>query len=281
MFSTNEIIERCIARYIDTHGFELKQKLLNLDDCVSAAEHKQQLDGCRKEYDILAQENQRLEKESKELVQRKQELAQCCSDREKAERERDAYKQSLSSCEQKLKTEKAYREAAEQERESLREMVRRTEQIKANLSYYEAAYGELDQVYRAYQQLDFGLQQGLSGIFGNGDSPLEFFCGALQEQNLARLWDFLSHTFNQGGLDPEQGAILQKLFDFCFAAVNSSQREKQYDRLSDETGGGFDSRTMLRSSGSRQLGRVQRVLLAGYTHHVSGSIVRQSLVEIG
>ena len=73
---------------------------------------------------------------------------------------------------------------------------------------------------------------------------------------------------------------LSAIFDFSFSAVNRSQREPLFKRLAAHEGVAFDGDTMGRTADSPQLGRVKRLVFAGFAHEVTGSVVRRSLVKL-
>lgn len=137
--------------------------------------------------------------------------------------------------------------------------------------FYRTTYAELENAYKIYLSLDEATRFDLAGIFGAGDTATGFFSGAVQESHLAQFWDYVSRHVDD--------TRLAELFDFCFAAFNRGFREPPYSRLVAERGTYFDDETMRRTSNSRQMGRVARVLLQGYRYS-SGNVIRQSVVEL-
>ncbi|MBR4383250.1 MAG: hypothetical protein IKP64_06805 [Selenomonadaceae bacterium] len=139
----------------------------------------------------------------------------------------------------------------------------------ANL--YRTTYAELENAYKIYLSLDEATRIDLAGIFGTGDTVTGFFSGAVQESHLAQFWDYVSCHVDD--------SRLAELFDFCFETFNRGFREPPYSRLVAERGSYFNDETMRRTTTSRQMGRVARVLLQGYRYS-SGNVIRQSVVEL-
>ena len=137
--------------------------------------------------------------------------------------------------------------------------------------FYRTTYAELENAYKIYLSLDESTRFDLAGIFGAGDTSTGFFSGAVQESHLAQFWDYVSRHVDD--------TRLAELFDFCFAAFNRGFREPPYSRLVAERGSYFNDETMRRTTTSRQMGRVARVLLQGYRYS-SGNVIRQSVVEL-
>ena len=219
----------------------LRQKILNLDDYVS----REEFEALKEELAALSREKNSLQSESERLTQENNFL------------------------EEKLL-------AAEKIRNDLEN---RLEKISAERDYYREAYADLDAAYKNYRSLDGNLRYQLAGIFGDAETVQGFLIGAANEKHLNDFWDYLRYSLNDNRLSADDAKILTGLFDFCFDAFNRSSREPIYSRLKAERGSRFNSRTMTRTSDSRQLGRVQSVLLEGYVDRV-GNVIRPSLVFI-
>lgn len=166
--------------------------------------------------------------------------------------------------------------AAEENQQGLEN---RLAKISAECDYYRDAYAELDAVYKSYRSLNEKIRYQLAGIFGDAKTVQGFLIGAANEKHLNDFWDYLRYSLNDNRLSADDAKILTGLFDFCFDALNRSSREPIFLRLKTECGSRFNSSTMTRTSNSRQLGRVQSVLLEGYADRV-GNIIRTSLVFI-
>ena len=139
-------------------------------------------------------------------------------------------------------------------------------------NFYRDSYSDLDEAYKIYLTLDEATRYDLSGIFGAGESATGFFSGAVQEAHLAPFWDYVSRRTDNDKLS--------QLFDFCFDVVNHGFREAPYVRLQVESGDYFDLDFMRRTSQSRQMGKVARVALQGYSYS-NGNVVKKSIVELG
>lgn len=164
--------------------------------------------------------------------------------------------------------------------DSMKEKVKEAQQQKEILDYFSNGYGEIDSMFKTYQQLNEDIRDELQGIFGNADTPVMFFCNALQENHLDNFWDYISNKINSGKIDRNIEKSLCKLFDFCFDMVNNSQQKPLYKRLQVQKGFDFDNTYMIKTADSSQLGNVKEVKLAGYVYTLSNKIVRRSLVQV-
>jgi len=191
------------------------------------------------------------------------------------ERER-TLSRNVDSLQIELVTSTRRLEAAE---ENCRDLERSLEKISAEYDYYREAYAELDAAYKNYLSLNEKIRYQLAGIFGDAQTVQGFLIGAANEKHINDFWDYLRYSLNDNRLSADDAKILTGLFDFCFDALNRSSREPIFSRLHTERGSRFNSLTMTRTSNSRQLGRVQSVLLEGYADRV-GNIIRTSLVFI-
>lgn len=191
------------------------------------------------------------------------------------ERER-TLSRNIDSLQIELVTSTRRLEAAEK---NCRDLERSLEKISAEYDYYREAYAELDAAYKNYLSLNEKIRYQLAGIFGDAQTVQGFLIGAANEKHINDFWDYLRYSLNDNRLSADDAKILTGLFDFCFDALNRSSREPIFSRLQTERGSRFNSLTMTRTSNSRQLGRVQSVLLEGYADRV-GNIIRTSLVFI-
>ena len=109
---------------------------------------------------------------------------------------------------------------------------------------------------------------------------MDFLYGSVQKGHLEQLWDYVKGEVESADIDEHAGKLLMTLFDFSFDAVNRSQNEPLYRRLDAPQGSAFDNDTMGRTATSPQLGRVKQLMFAGFSHEVTGSVVRRSLVRL-
>lgn len=164
--------------------------------------------------------------------------------------------------------------------DSMKEKIKEAQQQKEILDYFSNRYGEIDSMFKIYQQLNEDIRHELQGIFGNANTPIIFFCNALQESHLDNFWDYISNKINSGKIDKNIEKNLCKLFDFCFDMVNSSQQKPRYKRLQIQEGFDFDNTYMIKTADSNQLGTVKEVKLAGYVYTLTNNVVRRSLVQV-
>lgn len=155
---------------------------------------------------------------------------------------------------------------------NLNNAVKARQAAERTADFYRDTYSELNAAFKIYQTLDDSTRFDLAGIFGAGDTAAGFFSGAVQESHLSPFWDYVSrHADNEN---------LSRLFDFCFEMVNRGFREPPYSRLNVEQGNYFDSDFMRRTSQSRQMGNVVRVVLQGYQYS-EGNVIKKSVIELG
>lgn len=274
-------IEKCIEEYIETHLVELKRKFINIDGLVSKEEYDekcQAFDEKKEQVEQLEQNLAACEKEKQNIEKRLKEKTKECDERSsnynELKMQQKELKQELDVCrEEKEKAEKAL-EAGKKTLEDAAE-------IKKQLADYEKCYGEIEKIYQEYQTLSDDVRTEIKGLFGRANTPISFFCCALQEARLDKFWDYICNKINNRQLEQTQVQCLCRIFDFCFDRVNDSQQYPLYKRLDIQRNIPFDSRWMRKTSDSSQLGIVQAVELSGYSHAVSGKIVKYSLVTVG
>lgn len=150
----------------------------------------------------------------------------------------------------------------------------------AQLQDYAEKYADIEQAYNSYKKLSDTTKFALEGIFGDAVSPTNFLAGALPEDHLKSLFDYVATAINSG-TNPAEIDILHGIFEFAFNAANNGRREKIFTRLNVSAGNTFDSDEMRKTSSSAQSGTVQKVLLVGYKFSRTGKIVKPSLVVIG
>lgn len=150
----------------------------------------------------------------------------------------------------------------------------------AQIEDYAEKYADIEQAYNSYKKLSDTTKFALEGIFGDATSPTNFLVGALPEDNLKSLFDYVATAMNSGN-NPAEIDILHGIFEFAFNAANTGRREKIFTRLNTSSGNIFDDEEMRKTSNSAQSGAVQKVLLEGYKFSRTGKIIKPSLVVIG
>ena len=165
-------------------------------------------------------------------------------------------------------------------RQSVEQQVEEAAKNQKELARWQADYGELAAAYDNFSALNLKHRNEIAGIFGGCDTPGSFFCGAFQKGHLEQLWDYVRDEIVEEDVEEEEQKRLSSLFDFSFEAVNCSQREPLFRRLAASVGDAFDGDIMSRTAKSPQLGRVERLVFAGFAHEVTGNVVRRSLVEL-
>lgn len=224
----------------------------------------------------LEVEKMALQREKKSL---QDEISAANSEIENLKSERD----KLAAAVQNLETEK---NKIERENNFLQDRIAAAsekldlfEETATALQYYKNSFAEIDNAYQKYLSLNEKIRYNLAGIFGEGTNIQGFLFGAANEKHLNEFWEYLRYSINDGRLSEGEKNTLSAIFDFCFNALNKSSRDKIFVRLNTEIGSNFDNRIMTRTSDSKQLGKVKKVLLEGYANRV-GNVVQPSLVLI-
>ena len=198
--------------------------------------------------------------------------------------EKEQIEKKLSECEKNLnkanKTIVDIKNEAGEIIDSMKQEIEEAHKQKKTLDYFAAGYGEIDSMYKMYQNLDENIHEELSGIFGSADTPIQFFCSALQENHLDNFWEYICSKINSGKIDKDTEGMLNNLFDFCFDMVNTSQPKPMYKRLQVQAGFDFDNNYMIKTSSSSQLGIIKEIKLEGYVYASSNKVVKRSLVQV-
>lgn len=300
-----DFIEKCVENYIEEHLADLKRKLLNMDGFKSDEEYKNlqlqfeeandknkklqtnienlqdENSGLKQNQEVLQSDLEAADKKQKELEQKNKDLV---AENEKVNDEKEKAEKKLAECEKNLnEANKAIADIKNKAGEVIDSMKREIDEARKQretLDYFTAGYGEIDRMYKMYQQLDEDIRGELAGIFGSADTPIQFFCGALQENHLDNFWEYIRDKINSGRIDNDTEGMLNNLFDFCFDMVNGSQSKPMYKRLQVQAGFDFDNSYMIKTSDSSQLGVIKKVKLAGYVYASSNKIVKRSLVLV-
>lgn len=293
-----DFIEKCIEKYIDEHLVDLKRKILNLDGFKSDEEYenlqsqysqiKDEKGNLQRYIDDLHEEKNELEHKKEilevELEENTEKICKLERDFVRLHKENEALKVNLIKCETNLDRANNVINDIKNEAgkmiDSMKEKIKKAEKQKEILDYFSNGYGEIDSMFKIYQQLNEDIRDELQGIFGNANTPIIFFCNALQENHLDNFWDYISNKINSGKIDRNVEKSLCKLFDFCFDMVNSSQQKPRYKRLQIQEGFDFDNTYMIKTADSNQLGTVKEVKLAGYVYTLTNNVVRRSLVQV-
>lgn len=300
-----DFIEKCVENYIEEHLADLKRKLLNMDGFKSDEEYKNlqlqfeeandknkdlQTDienlrsensGLKQNQEVLQNNLEAVNNKQKELEQKNKDLV---AENEKVNDEKEKAEKKLAECEKNLnEANKAIADIKNKAGEVIDSMKREIDEARKQretLDYFTAGYGEIDRMYKMYQQLGEDIRGELAGIFGSADTPIQFFCGALQENHLDNFWEYIRDKINSGRIDNDTEGMLNNLFDFCFDMVNGSQQKPLYKRLQPQAGSDFNDSYMIRTSDSSQLGVVKEIRLAGYVYTSSNKTVKRSLVQV-
>ena len=260
---SEELDERIVEYFSKEENLHsLRQKLLNLEDYRLKSEVDNDLRAFNEEKVRVIEE---LKKKYKKAME------------EMAEEYRLKIRQMEEKYEAKLRQKNSeladYRSSVEKE-------LRKATENKAELAHWHSDYSDIAKAFSNFSALSQKNRDAIAGIFGGCDTPLDFLCGSVQKGHLEQLWDYVSDELDTSDLEEQEADLLSALFDFSFDAVNRSQREPLFRRLTAPQGAAFDGDTMGRTADSSQLGRVKQMIFAGFAHEVTGSVVRRSLVKL-
>ena len=300
-----DFIEKCVEKYIDEHLADLKRKFFNLDGFKSEDEYKDlqtkyielndKVENLQTDIEALTTDKTNLEKKNKflqdevetakdELQKKIRENDELVIENNSIKDEKEQTEKKLAECEENLKVANQtiidIKNEAGEIIDGMKQEINEAHKQKATLDYFTAGYGEIDDMYKMYQKLDEDIRGELQGIFNSADTPIQFFCSALQENHLDNFWEYICSKINSGKIDRDTEGMLNALFDFCFDMVNISQQKPMYKRLEVQQGFDFDSSYMIKTSDSSQLGNIKEVKLAGYVYALSNKVVKRSLVQV-
>lgn len=255
-----EHIDEYFNNEVNLH--RLRQKIFNLEGYRLQSDFDKELAAFREENERVIDDlknnhekalNEMAEKHRRELQQQSEQFAKKLSQKERGLAD---FKTSV-----KIQLEAAKKNEAE-------------------LELWRSDYGELNEAYKNFSNLSTKHKEDIAGIFGGCDTPLDFLFGSVQKGHLEQFWDYVSDELNSAYAGEQEFNLLTALFDFSFNAVNHSKREPLFRRLIPLQGTVFDGDTMGRTADSPQLGRVKRLVFAGFAHEVTGNVVRRSLVTL-
>lgn len=131
-------------------------------------------------------------------------------------------------------------------------------------------------IYSEYQKIPDSIKRNLSGIFV-GDSMWDFvFCG-MREEILPSLWDQWLFLQQQNS---KAISSLEKIFMFFFDRINRLHETPDYVLVAPRIGSEFDDDIASRDHSSNARGKVERVLLPGFSYASNKKIVRKPRVHV-
>lgn len=300
-----DFIEKCVEKYIDEHLADLKRKFFNLDGFKSEDEYKDlqtkyielndKVENLQTDIEALTTDKTNLEKKNKflqdevetakeELQKKIRENGELVVENNSIKDEKEQTEKKLAECEKNLNNANQRIIDVKNEKDivinSMKQEIEEAHKQKKVLDYFTAGYGKIDDMYKMYQKLNEDIHKELQGIFGSADTPIQFFCSALQENHLDNFWEYICSKINSGKIDRDTEGMLNALFDFCFDMVNISQTKPMYKRLQVQAGFDFDNSYMIKTSDSSQLGIIKEIKLEGYTYASSNKTVKRSLVQV-
>ena len=203
-----------VLEVIKSNLFSLKKLLFNMEDCVSKSDYdevQQKLVEAQESNSKLQQHKERLENE---VDNKSSEIIDLLRQKSDLITKLDNIKELRESLENKLTKE---RDENKRLNSILEEKQEQIDNQQIQLDEYSKNYSELEKAYKSYQALSENVKFGLAGVFGEADSPTSFLAGALQENHLESLWDYVATAINSGSPQEELN-ILVELFEFAFAA---------------------------------------------------------------
>ncbi|MBQ9486697.1 MAG: hypothetical protein IJU91_02705 [Selenomonadaceae bacterium] len=271
---------------MDTKNFDFAAQIYSVKDMLDKI--LQQYDDAQALIKKLKADNTRLENE---VYDKNAEIKDLSRQNSNMQGEIENLRDNLNRTKADLNSETKHRQQLEislqntnlQLDDTTRQLANTTSQLNdttAQLQDYAEKYADIEQAYNSYKKLSDTTKFALQGIFGDAVSPTNFLAGALPEDHLKSLFDYVATAINSG-TNPAEIDILHGIFEFAFNAANNGRREKIFTRLNVSAGNTFDSDEMRKTSSSAQSGTVQKVLLVGYKFSRTGKIVKPSLVVIG
>ena len=273
----------------------LRQCLFNLEDYRLRIESDEELTELRTKYETIINESENQHRsEIQRLNQdRKNEIDRLNWDhgetihrlkmenQENLQRSREDHQKEFQQLNERYQRDLSNKQwELDNYRAEVADRLRESDENKKELEQWRESYGSLEDAYGKFFRLSSKHKDSIAGIFGGCDNPIDFFCGALQKGHLDQLWDYIGDELKLNDTNDEENDRLVALFDFAFDAVNRSQREPLFNRLNPQIGSRFDSETMGRDNESPQNGNVSQLIFAGYSHAVTGEIVKRSSVRL-
>ncbi len=223
-------------------------------------------------------------------------IRECAEDTEQS-RVREEYEQQLSEQQNKYEKQLAVYHADLNEKQRMisdlqTEICNRTETLSAlrndlkiadekhretagQLRQYRESYSALDEAFRKYCGISETILASFQSIICTA-TPLSFLLSGASLENLQLFFEKISMEWKK--YDAETLCILNAVFDFLFTQFQTLY--PTYHRIDTEIGMEFDLEKHTRTSDSLPVGRITKVIIAGYTNE-NGTKTMKSFVEIG
>lgn len=160
------------------------------------------------------------------------------------------------------------------------EAVQAKEEAVGECDYYKQKYSGLDAVYRKYLELGAPIIQKMERILNQSsevtEAPDIFMAYGSQENNIVALWDSIAANFD---FYDSQGKT-EDLIDI-FQYFLKLYKEISYKNIQikwPDTGDSYDEREHTRTSSSSAVGKIQKVILPGFS--IGKSITKKALVIV-
>lgn len=161
-------------------------------------------------------------------------------------------------------------EKAVDKAETLRE---EKDKLKKDLTYYKENFSSLVDNYRLFNQLNDNISASFGSIVNNS-SPMAFLLSGADYETIRLYFEKVSmewKKYNNSTL-----TALNSIFDFFFEQFRLNNPE--FRRIGAEEGQDFSLDMHTRTSDSKPVGKIRRVIIDGYEN---GNKKIKSLVEIG
>lgn len=134
-------------------------------------------------------------------------------------------------------------------------------------------YVDFDELSNAYNALSDSLKSDWKTIFGTNDSIISVLLNITKRSNFDAFWTNLFEKIDTNSLSKDDLENSKKLFDIVFKFMKFV--DNNFIRLETKSGDRFDTNTMKKSSSSKIVQNVDKVLLLGYKNL---NRIKQSLV---
>ncbi len=147
------------------------------------------------------------------------------------------------------------------------------DKLKKDLTYYKENFSPLTENYRLFNQLDDSVSASFGSIINNS-SPTAFLLSGTDYETIRLYFEKVSMEWKK--YDDSTLEALNSIFDFFFEQFRLNNPE--FRRIGAEEGQDFSLDMHTRTSDSKPVGKIRRVIIDGYEN---GNKKIKSLVEIG
>ena len=139
-------------------------------------------------------------------------------------------------------------------------------------------YAKFERLHDCYNRLSDDVKKSCQSYFGNGDITSILF-NIVNRDKIESFWQYIADNIKGNKLLDSQIEIVKEIFDIAFELFQTGNSD--FVRIVVNEGEEDKPSIMQKTSDSRQIGSVKKVLLNGYKMVSNNRVIKKSLIFLG